>query len=321
MPLHRCFALRRGATLGLALMALMALKALRALVAASALTALATLSACSSPQPPTPSATPTQPPAPPLTQLRASPGQALLLGEVHDNAAQHALRAGLLAKLLAQGDRPALLMEQFDRERQAALDAASQHIADRSPAALDAQVDAVVQAGGGGPGWQWPFYRPYIRLALAHGLPIMAANVSRTEARTVMQNGLAATGWRADVPDDIAQAQAASIEASHCGQLNAATAARLALAQLARDQFMARLVAQHAGRGVVLLAGNGHVRADIGVPRWLAPYVRANSRVVGFLEAGDGSASGAYDAQISTPAQPRTDPCAGLQMAPGLTTR
>ena len=33
--------------------------------------------------------------------LRAGPGQALLLGEVHDNAAQHALRRDLLAALLA----------------------------------------------------------------------------------------------------------------------------------------------------------------------------------------------------------------------------
>lgn len=291
MPLHHRLALRRGASLAL-----------------QALLALFALAACSN-LPPPPSAVP----APPAAQLRAGPGQALLLGEVHDNAAQHALRRDLLAALLARGDRPALLLEQFDREHQAALDAASQPLAHPSPAALDAQTDAVVQAGGGGPGWHWPFYRPYIRLALAHGLPIVAANVSRTDARTVMQQGLAATGWRADVPDDIRRAQADAIEASHCGQLTAASAARMALAQVARDQFMAALVARHAVRGAVLLAGNGHVRADIGVPRWLAPDQRARTQAVGTLEEGDGSAAG-FDTVLRTAAQPRPDPCAGMRM-------
>jgi hypothetical protein len=112
--------------------------------------ALLVLAGCGSP-PTTPSL--------PTTQLRAGPGQALLLGEVHDNAAQHALRRDLLAALLARGDRPALLLEQFDRERQAALDAASQPLAVPSPAALDAQVDAVVQAGGAAPGNLHPLVR------------------------------------------------------------------------------------------------------------------------------------------------------------------
>lgn len=248
-----------------------------------------------------------------LPALRAGPGQALLLGEVHDNAAQHALRQELLAALLARGDRPALLMEQLDRERQPALDAASRPGGDLSPAALDAQVDAVVQAAGSAPGWHWPFYTPYIRLALLHGLPIVAANVPRAEARTVMQQGLAATGFDAAVPDDIARAQATAIEASHCGQLTATQAGRLALAQVARDQFMARLVARHAGRGVVLLAGNGHVRSDIGVPRWLPADLRARTRVVGALEA-DSTEPAAYDTVLRTAAQPRTDPCAGMRM-------
>ena len=207
MPLHRHLALRRGAALALLAPTLLALAGCGSLLPPSS-AASSTKSSARSAQA-----------TPPLTQLRAAPGQALLLGEVHDNAAQHALRRDLLAAMLAGGDRPALLLEQFDREHQAALDAASQALAQPSPAALDAQTDAVVRAGNGGPGWHWPFYRPYIRLALAHGLPIVAANVSRAEARRVMQQGLAATGWRADVPADIARAQADAIEASHCGQL------------------------------------------------------------------------------------------------------
>lgn len=248
---------------------------------------------------------------------RAPPGAALLLGEVHDNAEQHALRSRGLAALLAAGDRPALVLEQFDLGQQAAIDAL--HTPGRAladAAAIDATTDALVRLGGAG--WHWPFYRPALRLAVAHGLPVLAANVARADARRVMQQGLAATGWRADVPADILQAQTAAIEAGHCGQLDAATAAKLALAQVARDQAMARLVAQHAHRGVVLLAGNGHVRADIGVPRWLDADLRARTRVVGLLEADAGSTQtaspAAFDNVLTTRAQPRPDPCAGLRM-------
>ena len=51
-----------------------------------------------------------------------SPPPLLLLGEVHDNAAQPAQRLQRLQQALAQGARPALLMEQFDRERQPQID-------------------------------------------------------------------------------------------------------------------------------------------------------------------------------------------------------
>jgi uncharacterized iron-regulated protein len=232
----------------------------------------------------------------------------LLLGEVHDNAAQHALRQQALATLLALGDRPALLMEAFDRERQSAIDVAMQRDTDRP---LTVRVEALIDAGGRAAGWQWPLYQPYIALALQHGLPIVAANVSRAEARRVIGLGLAATGWQEAVPEDIAHAQAAAIEASHCGQVDAALAARLARAQLARDQFMAQQIERHAARGVLLLAGNGHVRTDIGVPRWLPPALLARSRSVGYLEPDDRRAP--YDAVVLTAAQPRLDPCATMR--------
>ena len=59
----------------------------------------------------------------PLAQALAQ-RPVVLLGEVHDNAAQHAARAAALRRLLAAGGRPALAFEQFDRERQADIDRA-----------------------------------------------------------------------------------------------------------------------------------------------------------------------------------------------------
>jgi len=284
----------------------------------------------------------------------------LLLGEVHDNAAQHALRLQALQAVIDRGARPALLLEMLDRERQAAIDAvqrpsaaggsirttasgegatATTTIAAAAPAhataaapattattasapatpataadesALDGQVDALIDAAGRAAGWHWPFYRPYLRLALQYRLPVVAANVSRADARQVIQRGLAATGFAPDVPADIARAQAQAIEDSHCGAIDTAMAARLANAQVARDQFMASRIAAHADRGVVLLAGNGHVRRDIGVPRWLPADLRRRSHAVGYLEAGDDSAA-AYDEVVYAAPQARPDPCADLR--------
>jgi uncharacterized iron-regulated protein len=229
----------------------------------------------------------------------------VLLGEVHDNAAQHALRLAEFRQLLDGGARPALLMEQFDRERQPDID----RLRAATPAPTAA---ALIAAAGGGPGWNWAFYTPFLQLALDHGLPIVAVNVSRADSRSVIGKGLADSGFSAEVPEAIWAAHSSDIEASHCGMIDAATARRMAGAQVARDQFMARSVEAWADRGVVLLAGNGHVRRDVGVPRWLADRTRARSRSVGYLEAPDVAPPGAYDRVVVTPAQPREDPCVAM---------
>lgn len=231
----------------------------------------------------------------------------VLLGEVHDNATQHALRLEAFRALLARGARPVLAMEQIDRDRQGALDAL---LARQPPPDADAVVRAV-----GGPGWDWAFYTPFIALALEYRLPIVAANVSRDDARRVMNEGLAATGFDAAVPDALLATQAEDIQASHCGTLDAAGARRMALAQIARDQFMARVLERYASHGVVLLAGDGHVRTDIGVPHWLDAATRARSESIGFVESGADGAR--YDRRIVTPAQPRPDPCAAMRARPG----
>lgn len=237
----------------------------------------------------------------------------VLLGEVHDNADQHRLRAEALARWLADGARPALLMEQFDRERQAELDAAM-----AAPGTdADSRVEAVINAGWpqGRTGWDWTFYRPFIALALQYRLPLVAANVSRTDTRRIVTGGLAAAGFDPAVPPDIAKAQADTIVASHCGQVDERLARQLMQAQVARDQFMARQLVAHAATGAVLLAGNGHVRRDIGVPRWLPPAWQRRSMAIGLLEAGE-APEAAFDLALVTPAAQRGDPCEGMARIP-----
>ena len=242
----------------------------------------------------------------------------VLLGEVHDNAEGHRLRLQAFDAMLARGDRPVLVMEQFDRQDQPALDAALARRPAPDAGALVAEVLAARPARAqamGGSGWNWSFYEPFIERALRHGLPIVAANVGREEARRVMREGLAAHGFDASVPEDVLTGIARDIERSHCGHIDAVLARRMALAQVARDQQMARAVEAHAGRGALLLAGNGHVRTDLGVPRWLTPQARARSVAIGVLEPGDDTA--VFDRWLVVPEQTRTDPCAGMKKPAG----
>ncbi len=238
----------------------------------------------------------------------------LLLGEVHDNRVQHERRLDLFERLLAAGARPALVMEQFDRERQPEIDA----LRDRLRASSldpDAGADMLIALAGPRSGWDWSFYRPFIALALRYDLPIVAANVSRADAGDVIGRGLAANGFDARVPSSIDGTLSAEIEASHCGLIDAATAHRMTSAQVARDQYMARMVDAQAARGVVLLAGNGHVRRDTGVANWLSAAIRDRAVAIGFLEEGDPSQA-RYDRVFVTPRQPREDPCARMRPPP-----
>jgi uncharacterized iron-regulated protein len=68
----------------------------------------------------------------------------------------------------------------------------------------------------------------------------------------------------------------------------------------------------------VLLAGNGHVRRDIGVPRWLqASPLASRLFVVGLLESDEPAKEpGAFDIALVTAPAERADPCAPLRAAP-----
>ena len=257
-------------------------------------------------------------PAQPWT-LRLSGNTVALLGEVHDNAAQHRLRLDLLRRSFEAGWRPAIAMEQFDVDRQVDIERA------RRERPRDAQhlIElATTPAPRAGAGWNWAYYRPYVALALEYDVPLLAANLSSADARRIVREGLgaafdaprlAALGLDRAVAADWQQAHEREIDRGHCGALPAALWPRMAQAQLARDAVMADLLRRHATLGgLVLLAGNGHVRRDLGVPRWLAGNEWPSRLfVLGLLEHDDTQTPpGAFDVTVRTATAERPDPCA-----------
>lgn len=244
-----------------------------------------------------------------------SSADALLLGETHDNAEGHRLRANELRDRVEAGWRPAIAMEQFDREHQALLDTALRECTD---------ADCVVQrAAPGKSGWTWAFYTPVIELAMKYDLPLLAANLSRADAGKVIQSGVASAldsavinryGLDKPVPTAVLAPQIAQVRTGHCGLLPEEMLEPMALAQITRDVVMAETMRPHISRGVVLIAGNGHVRRDIAVPYWLHTQA-LTTWSVGFVEQS--STTGEFDREQRIAGIERPDPCVELSKKMG----
>jgi len=213
-----------------------------------------------------------------------------LLGEVHDNPAHHDLRARLIVAIAATGARPAVVFEQFDLDRDTALQTAQVTGADAEELAAAGGLDRKA--------WNWPLQKPILEAALAARLPVRAGNLSRPELRGDLQAAIDkrsdATWYARFHAARWSEAQAAALRAdiieSHCRKLPEAVVPRLVLAQRVRDAAMAQaLVSDATGGGAILIAGNGHVRADLAVPVYLhaAGLADADSSSVsvGFIEA------------------------------------
>ena len=118
------------------------------------------------------------------------------------------------------------------------------------------------------------------------------------------------------LPTDLLGKQEETIAVGHCNLLPAKMVPAQARAQMARDIIIAQSIRPYVSRGVVLLAGNGHVRRDIGVPFWLAADAARDAVSIGMLERNDGSASetAAFDFYVITQPATRTDPCQDLTL-------
>jgi uncharacterized iron-regulated protein len=266
----------------------------------------------------------------------------VLLGEQHDNADHHRIQADLLASLVAAGRRPAVAFEQIDLEHQAAVD----KVLDTSPWPNDAEVEKLATRVAKAAAWEksgWPpfqTYRPVFETAIGAGLPIRAANLSRSAMNDVFAASstpkkgrgevvaLRDSGLLAEVPlpDAARLSMSADIEDSHCGYASDAMVEKMVEAQRRRDAVMADALAvadsRGAWKGAVLIAGAGHVRKDFGVPLYLRRLMPNRSIVsVAMLEVVPGTVDPAayaellhsaelpFDYVVFTPRADDKDPC------------
>ncbi|HUK65652.1 MAG TPA: ChaN family lipoprotein [Anaeromyxobacteraceae bacterium] len=254
----------------------------------------------------------------------------VLLGETHDNPDHHQLEARLVRALVAAGRRPAVAFEMIDTELQPEVDRSIR----RAPRDADALAQAVGWARSGWPAFA--FYRPVFLAALEAGLPVIAANLPRRQAREVVKTGLSALdpGARAilehagPLSPEVAASLRAEMADSHCGALPDSMLDDLVLMQRARDAELAERLLSAQADGAVLVAGAGHARRDRGVPFDLEREAPSRSSLsVAFLEVAPDlkepadykTAFGAdalpFDFVIFTPRAERTDPCEQMRRA------
>ncbi|WP_245626831.1 ChaN family lipoprotein [Aestuariivita boseongensis] len=236
---------------------------------------------------------------------RMATADVVLLGEVHDNPAHHVTQADLVRRL-----QPAALVFEMLTDAQAS--AITPDI--RGNAGAVAQAVNWAESG-------WPDFAMYHPIFLAApGAAIHGAAVPRDAARAAMQQGLAqAFGDGADrfgltVPlDDREQAQREALQAeAHCDALPDNLLPGMVDIQRLRDARLAQVALaafEQTGGPVVIITGNGHARADWGVPHYLRQAAPGITLFALGQSEGARLLPGAFDAVIDAPIVARPDPC------------
>lgn len=209
--------------------------------------------------------------SPEILVTRLAARRYVLLGEKHDNADHHALQAWILRELIAAGRRPAVAFEMIRADQS---DAIARHLTVSSGDARGLG-DALDWGRSGWPAWS--MYEPIAAAALAAKLPILAANLSAATTATLRRGGVPGLeagmvtrlGLDRPLPDDVRSRIATDIVDGHCGHLREASVDGFVLVQRSRDAHMGAVMREAGGDGAVLIAGVGHVRRDVGVPRVL----------------------------------------------------
>lgn len=235
---------------------------------------------------------------------------AWLYGERHDHP-DHAAQVAEAIRGLARASRlRAVVLEMAERGR---------HTADVPPDASEATVRQALAWQDAG--WPWAQYGPLVMAAVRAGVPVVGGNLPRGELRTVMADAQ----WDERVPPEVRERLIDAVREGHCDLLPASQLGPMARVQIARDEQMARTVAEAAegavpGQVVVLHAGAAHVSRRTGVPVHLARLApQLQLRVIGFDSAYVSQAEPGFDEWRPARHVPPRDHCAELRqrgMAP-----
>ena len=227
---------------------------------------------------------------------------ALLLGEQHDAPEHQRWEADSVRWLAERGRLAALVIEMAE---------AGTGTDGLPPDANAAQVYAALRWNEAA--WPWERYRAVIMAAVAAGVPVRGGNLPRSRMRAAMQD----EALDRHLPPAALALQRNAIEEGHCGLLPADRVMPMVRIQLARDASMAQAVqqARQDGRTVLLAAGWGHVRRDLGVPTWLPENFKSK---VAIAQAGQARAAIESEANYihPTPALAPRDHCAELRARP-----
>jgi len=201
------------------------------------------------------------------TLARLADERLLYVGETHTRNADHQLQLAVLRSLPAE--RAALGVEWFQARFQPVLD---DFIAGRIDEAEMLQRTEYFKRWG----FDYRLYRPIILYAREHHIPIVALNASRELTDAIHSSGLKgiAEDLKAQLPDEYDYSDKAydrqlrEVFAQH--RREDADFSRFLDVQLTWDETMAqnvaRYLAEHPQRRMLVLAGRGHIGGRHGIP-------------------------------------------------------
>ena len=270
------------------------------------------------------------------SELSARIAQAryVLVGEIHTNADHHRIQANVLNQIAKQGRKSRVVWEMIPQEKQSILDAID-------PGNTNAASELGKALGWAASGWpDWTMYEPIAAAALKHALPMTGAALQSKFVRTVMSsNGESLSlaqkerlSLNSKLSDEQSDSMLQSLHEGHCQLMDKNQLKPMVWVQRARDGAMARAMFDTdetdqnlAQTRAVLIAGNGHVRKDWGVPAVLSQLDPAGSILsIAQIEVSEGmdspteyrelsSAQRLHDFVIFTPRSEIRDHCAELR--------
>ncbi|WP_374522707.1 ChaN family lipoprotein [Hydrogenophaga sp.] len=225
----------------------------------------------------------------------------LLVGEQHDAIAHQRLQRQLIKALGGEHRLAAVVMEMAEQGKSTA---------GLAPSASEAEVRQALDWSEQ-TGWPWPVYGPVVMSAVRQGIPVHGGNLPRQAMRSAIQDP---SLDQLLSPSSLAQ-QEEGIRQGHCGLLPDSQIPSMVRVQIARDRTLARTAENlvQPGKTVMLIAGQGHVRRDLGVPvhlpAELSQYIVMARTQAEAEHTGDLPA----DSTWTTDAPPAKDHCAELK--------
>lgn len=194
----------------------------------------------------------------------------VLAGENHDNPYHHLVQAQLIVALGAQKRFQNVYLEMLEPAHD---ESVARYLSGRLT--INELEKAIAWTDRGWP--EWDAYAKIFSAARRGNMRVSHGNPDRDLVRAINQQGIAALpetlrqelGILPDGPFLI-DFEAMKAEISRHHRLPPEVNKRYATSQYVKDAYMARRMASLSGG--ILIAGNGHVRADLGVPKHLAAY-------------------------------------------------
>ncbi len=210
----------------------------------------------------------------------------ILLGEVHDNGDHHTLQAWMLSQI-ARNSSPVVVMEMIRQDRKTIL---SDYLA--RPDANAIELGRILEWEKSG--WpDWELYRPIAEAVFRYKLKLLPGDANKSDIRNIAKIGFEGLSKDAiknlaldkQLSDKLNKALTEEIITAHCNVLPPAMISPMVQVQRFRDGSLASAMVD-AGKqnetNVVLIAGNGHIRADRAVP-WYVNRLDPDALIVNVM--------------------------------------